>query len=99
MQKVRYSCEVLVVGGEIRHSTPIGVSEVSPDQVSMINGLTDMMNPWLQDRIDAAASMGNATIVVKCSRAETSKGLSVEFKIQSVILHGTSPETTEQPSF
>lgn len=95
MQKVRYSCEVLVVNGEIRHSTPIGVSEVRPDQVFIINSLTDIMNPWLQDRIDAAVNMENATIVVKCSRAETLKGLNVEFKIQSVILHARSSELTE----
>ena len=95
MHKIRYSCEILVVSGKIRHSTPIGVSEIRSDQVSIINDLTDMMTPWLQDRVNAAVSMENATIVVKCSRSETTKGLNIEFKIQSVTIHAASTEFTE----
>lgn len=77
--KVRYSTEVLVQNGKIRRSTPIGLEHASDEQRAIIDLIKPLMHSWLRSRVST-----DVEVLVQSKYIETSNGLTVEFKVQSV---------------
>lgn len=84
MTKARYNTEVLIQNGRIRRSTPIGLENALDEQRSAIDLVKPVMNAWLRSKISGSTELLNAEILVKAKYVETAKGLTIEFKVQSV---------------
>lgn len=82
MIKAKFTQSVEVKNGRIFRSVPIGLELASPEQAEAIKTIRPVLHTWLKTRIkDVVAS----NIRIVCKYAETSSGLTVEFKIQSAI--------------
>jgi len=88
MIKARYNTEVVVQNGRIRRSIPIGLKSATEEQRQAIDLIKPVMNAWLRSRIEGNADLQNSQILVKAKYLELTKGLTIEFKIQSVQLVG-----------
>ena len=85
MTKARYSNEVLIKNGRIRRSVPIGIDAASEEQITAIGNTKSVMHAWLRSKILNNPALHNAEILVRAKYVETSSGLTIEFKVQSVI--------------
>jgi len=83
--KVRYSSEVVLKQGRITTNNAVGTEfeQVIQQQLDVIKHLKPLMNKWIRNTIDPLVE--NATLLIKTRYNETSTGLSVEFKVQSVV--------------
>jgi len=84
MTKARYSSEVFIQNGKIRRSAPIGLENASEQQRSAIDLIKPVMNAWLRSKIESNPEMVNSEVLVRGKYSETSNGLNIEFKVQSV---------------
>jgi hypothetical protein len=82
--KTRFSTEVSFKNGRILRSAPIGLEKAIPKQVEAIEDIKPLLHRWLRGRVGDNEVLANSTIQVRCKYVETSNGLTVEFKIQSV---------------
>lgn len=88
MTKARFSSEVFVKNGRIVRSNPVGLEAASDEQVRAIETIKPVLHTWLKTRITGNLELANSEILVRGKYAETSNGLTVEFKVQSVALVG-----------
>lgn len=84
MTKARFSSEVFVKNGRIVRSNPIGLESASAMQVQAIGTIKPLLHAWLKSRITGNPELQNSEILVRGKYSETSNGLTVEFKVQSV---------------
>lgn len=83
--KARFASEVTVKNGRIVRSSPVGLEAASTEQKLAIKTIKPILHNWLRSRI---SELSNAEILVRGKYVETSNGLTVEFKVQSVALVG-----------
>lgn len=88
MTKARFSSEVFVKNGRIVRSAPIGFESASDEQTRAIETIKPVLHTWLKTRITDNPELANSEILVRGKYVETSNGLTVEFKVQSVALVG-----------
>ncbi len=88
MTKARFSSEVTVKNGRIIRSNPIGLETASVEQRRAIETIKPILNAWLKTKIPGNPELCNSEILVRGKYLETSNGLTVEFKVQSVALIG-----------
>ena len=85
MTKARFTSEVLIQNGRIRRSAPIGLEYATPEQRDAVKTVKPVLHAWLKTRIERNPELGNSQILVRGKYVETSNGLTVEFKVQSVV--------------
>jgi len=85
MTKARFSSEVFVKNGRIVRSNPVGLEAASAQQVRAIETIKPILHAWLRSRITGSSELANSEILVRGKYIETSNGLTVEFKVQSVV--------------
>ena len=88
MTKARFSSEVIVKNGRIVRSTPVGFDAASDEQKQAIETIKPVLHAWLKTRIASNPELANSGVLVRGKYVETSNGLTVEFKVQSVALVG-----------
>ena len=88
MTKARFSSEVVIKNGRIVRSTPIGFDAASDEQMRAIETIKPVLHAWLKTRITGNSELANSEVLVRGKYVETSSGLTVEFKVQSVALVG-----------
>lgn len=87
MTKARFTSEVVIKNGRIR-STPIGLEVATPLQLQAIKAIKPILHAWLKTRVLENPDLSNSDLLVRGKYAETVNGLTVEFKVQSVVLVG-----------
>lgn len=85
--RLRYTNKLIVQNGRIRRSTPIGLENASVEQRETMDLIKPMMHAWLRSKMSANLQLENADVLVNAKYIETSNGLTVEFKIQSVLVN------------
>jgi len=85
MTKARFTSEVSIKNGKIRRSTPIGLEHATHEQRVAIDRIKPMMNAWLRSRIESRTLHPDSDVLVSSKYIETSSGLTIEFKVQSVV--------------
>ena len=88
MTKARFSSVICVKNGRIVHSSPVGLDSASGEQKQAIETIKPVLHTWLKTRIAGNSELSNSEILVRGKYVETSNGLTVEFKVQSVALVG-----------
>lgn len=87
MTKARFTSEVFIKNGRV-HSKPIGLETATPQQLQAIEAIKPILHTWLRTRIVENPDLANSDLLVRGKYAETGNGLTVEFKVQSVVLVG-----------
>lgn len=85
MTKARYSNEVTIKNGRIRRSVPIGLESATEEQRVAIDLVKPVMNAWLRSKIESGQLYPDSDVQINAKYIETSNGLTVEFKVQSVV--------------
>lgn len=85
MTKAKYTSEVLIQNGKIRRSTPFGLDNARDDQRVVVNLIKPIMYAWLKSKIESNPGLENSEVLVRSKYTETTNGLTVEFKVQSVV--------------
>lgn len=86
--KARFSNEVTIKNGRIVRSAPVGLEAASEEQKLAIKTIKPILHNWLRSHISGSPELSNSEILVRGKYVETSNGLTVEFKVQSVALVG-----------
>ena len=85
MTKARFSSEAIIRNGSIRRSTPIGLEHASAEQKAAIDSIKPVLHTWLKTKLSGNPELENSEVLVRGKYVETSSGLTVEFKVQSVV--------------
>lgn len=83
MIKTRCSIRVFIRNGNIRRSIPVGLERANEEQLATIDLIKPVLHVWLRSRL-SREELPNAEVLIKAKYSETSNGLAIEFKVQSV---------------
>jgi hypothetical protein len=86
--KTRYISEVSIQNGKIRRSLPVNLDAARDEQKTIINAVKPVMNTWLRSKISQRPELSDSEIIVRTKYSETSNGLTIEFKVQSIRITG-----------
>lgn len=87
MVKVRFTSEVSVKNSRV-YSEPVGLENATAEQAAAIRAIKPVLHAWLKTRIQENPDLANADLLIRGKYVETSHGLTVEFKVQSVVSVG-----------
>lgn len=85
MTVFKFTTAVTIRNGRIRRSTPQGFGVATEAQMELIETIKPFVNRWVRSRIDDNPNLQDSDVSISVKHSESAKGLSLDFKVKSVV--------------